>query len=255
MHRILLLGVSALLIFSSCKTIPTGSSPQPPSHAPYTALLQEFVNDSGWVNYDGLLRERSRLDAYLQSLSANPPAPQWSSDEREAYWINAYNAFTLQLILDHYPVGSIKDIGPAIQIPFINTPWQKKFFSIGGDRMDLDEIEHHILRKEFEDARIHFALVCASRSCAKLRREAYTGARLDEQLNDQARTFLANRNKNIITPDRVQVSKYFKWFKKDFKRRGTVIEYLNQFAPVQILPDAEIDYLEYNWNLNKQSGS
>lgn len=250
MHKFIIVLLAAMG-FYSCKTIPKGTSANSPSHQLYTQLLQKYVDDSGWVNYKGLIKDKSKLQEYLQTLSNNPPSDQWSQNEQIAYWINAYNAFTLKLIIDHYPLNSIKDIGFFIQIPFVNTPWQKKFFSIGGDKMDLDEIEHNILRKRFNEPRIHFALVCASRSCAKLRREAYTGNKLDEQLNNQARTFLANRNKNKITPDNAALSSYFKWFKKDFTKNGTIREYINQYAPVKVNEGAPITYLKYDWRLNE----
>ena len=252
MYKIFILLI-AFNSFYSCKTIPKGTGANPPSPNLYTQLLQKHVDDSGWVNYKGLINDRNKLEEYLQLLSNNPPGEQWSRNEQIAYWINAYNAFTLKLIIDHYPLNSIKDIGSSIQIPFVNTPWQKKFFSIGGNKMDLDEIEHNILRKRFNEPRIHFALVCASRSCAKLRREAYTGSKLDEQLNEQTRAFMANKNKNKITADNAAISSYFKWFKKDFtKNNGTVREYINKYAPVKINENASITYLEYDWSLNEQ---
>jgi len=129
---------------------------------------------------------------------------------------------------------------------------KKVFFKIGGQEMKLDEIEHDILRKQFNDPRIHFTLVCASRSCPKLRNEAYEAARLDEQLNDQGRAFLADRSKNIITQDKLQLSKIFSWFKGDFTKNGSLIDFLNRFSPVKINKDADIDHLSYNWNLNEQ---
>lgn len=251
MYKLLIILLS-ITSFFSCKSIPKGTTSNPPSHNLYTQLLQKYADDSGWVNYKGLISERKQLEEYLQTLSNNPPGEQWSTNEQIAYWINAYNAFTLKLIIDHYPVKSIKDIGFPVQIPFVNTPWQKKFFSIGGDKMDLDEIEHNILRNKFNEPRIHFALVCASRSCARLRREAYTGSKLDQQLNEQARSFLANKNKNKITADNAAVSSYFKWFKKDFTKNGTVREYINQYAPVKINEGAPISYLKYDWRLNEQ---
>ena len=108
-----------------------------------------------------------------------------------AFWINAYNAYTIRLVLDHYPVSSIKDIGSKIKIPFVTTPWAAKFFSIGGEKMSLDNIEHGTLRKNYNDPRIHFALVCASISCPRLRNEAYTAAALEKQLDDQGHDYPA----------------------------------------------------------------
>ncbi len=245
--------VSALTILVIAATAqPKGNSDHPPSNQLYTKILQKYVNSSGLVNYKGLKNDKAEFEQYLKLLSSDPPSDKWSNNEKKEYWINAYNAFTLKLIIDNYPVKSIKDIGPAIQIPFVNTPWQKEFFKIGGQEMKLDRIEHDILRKQYNDPRIHFTLVCASRSCPKLRNEAYEAARLDEQLNEQGRAFLADRSKNIITPDKLQLSKIFSWFKGDFTKNGSLIDFLNRFSPVKINKDADIDHLSYNWNLNEQ---
>jgi len=249
------IGLLMLLVIAVCytgKTQPKGNSDHAPSNALWTKVLKKYVNQSGLVDYKGLLKDRSELNQYLSLLSSNPPSDKWSTNEKKAYWINAYNAFTVKLILDHYPVKSIKDIGPAIQIPFVNTPWAKKFFKIGGEEMKLDEIEHSILRKQFNDPRIHFTLVCASRSCPKLRKEAYEAATLEQQLDDQGRAFLGDRSKNIISTDKLQLSKIFSWFKGDFTKNGSLIDFLNKFSPVRIDKNADIDYLDYNWNLNEQ---
>jgi hypothetical protein len=231
---------------------PEGNSDHAPSNQLYTKILQKYVNNSGLVDYKGLKNDKAELQQYLNLLSQNPPSAKWSNNEKKAYWINAYNAFTLKLIIDNYPVKSIKDIGPSIQIPFVNTPWQKKFFKIGGQEMKLDQIEHDILRKQFNDPRIHFTLVCASRSCPELRNEAYEAARLDKQLNEQGRIFLTDKSKNIISSDKLQLSKIFSWFKGDFTRNSNLIDFLNRFSPVKIKEDADIDHLDYNWNLNEQ---
>lgn len=251
MKKILWLGI--LLLATSCSAQSWKSSSTQPSYEIWDALLHKYVNDKGMVNYKGFIHDKAKLDKFLHQLSTHAPNPEtWSKNERMAYWINAYNAFTIKLIIMHYPVESIKDIGPAIQIPFVNTPWEIKFFSIGGEKMNLDEIEHGILRKKFDDPRIHFALVCASMSCPKLRNEAYTPGKLDQQLNDQGREFLSNTSKNKITPHKLQLSKYFKWYKGDFTQGQSLIDFLNKYAPVKINPDASISYLDYNWSLNSQ---
>lgn len=224
----------------------------PPSNEVFSSLLKKYVTDMGFVDYKGFISERNIFEEYLNSLSSTPPDRSWNKNEQIAYWINAYNAFTIKLIIDHYPLKSIKDIGPYIQIPRVNTPWQKKFIQIGNKTYNLDKIEHSILRSKFNDPRIHFALVCASISCPKLRREAYEASKLDDQLNEQGKHFLANQNKNIIEADKLKLSKYFTWYKGDFTQDGSLIDYLNIFAPVKINSQAEIDYLEYNWGLNEQ---
>ncbi len=225
-----------------------------PSHDAWDKILRKYVNNAGWVNYKGIIKDKTEFESYLALLSGNPPQKSWSAADKEAYWINAYNAFTVKLIIDHYPVKSIKDIGPKRQIVRINTPWQKKFFRIGGKHFKLDKIENQILRKDFNDPRIHFAIVCASRSCARLRNEAYIGAKLDEQLTDQARDFLRTKAKNEFeSSSKAELSPYFDWFGKDFKKKsGSVIAFINLYAPLKLKEDADIEYKDYDWSLNEQ---
>jgi len=223
----------------------------PPSHEQWTELLSRHVKEDGLVDYRGFQSDRNQLDSYLETLSKIHPDPErWSQDEQIAFWINAYNAFTIDLVLKHYPLESIKDIGSAIQIPFINTPWDIKFIEIGNEKMDLNHIEHGILRKKFNEPRIHFAINCASISCPRLRKEAYTALQLEEQLNQQARDFLNDHSKNVIQRNQVSISKIFKWFKGDFTTQGSLLDYLNAYAETSIDEDADIDYLEYDWRLN-----
>lgn len=252
MKRLLLL-LLTVSVFISCQAyIPEGKSAQSPSHDIWNSILKSHVNNEGFVDYKSILKDKATLEKYLKLISDNPPSEKWTDKEKMAYWINAYNAFTVKLIIDNYPLKSIKDIGSSIQIPFVNTPWQYKFFTIGGEKMKLDEIEHKILRKDFDDPRIHFALVCASYSCPRLLNEAYTAEKLDKQLDAQARYFLANKKKNDITANKLVISKYFTWYKGDFTKDMSLIEFLNKYAPVKINKDADISYKDYNWSLNEQ---
>mgnify|MGYP000443688800 CR=1 FL=1 len=154
-----------------------------PDHALWSNLLQKNVTTDGKVNYKGFIADQSDLDKYLQTLSDSPIESSWSVNKQKAYLINAYNAFTVKLITMHYPVKSIKDIGPKTQIPFVNSTWDIKFIRYGKDSVDLNFIEHSMLRKNYNDPRIHFALVCASVSCPILLNEAYIAEKLDDQLN------------------------------------------------------------------------
>lgn len=222
-------------------------------HGAYDRLLKKYVNAQGLVNYQGFKADEKDFNQYLALLSKNPPAANWSKADQMAYWINAYNAFTIRLILDHYPVTSIKDIGSKIKIPFVTTPWAAKFFAIGGEKMSLDNIEHGILRKKFDDPRIHFTLVCASISCPRLRNEAYTAAALEKQLDDQGRDFLNNPAKNKVSKSSAQLSKYFDWYKGDWEKNGqSVVKWVNRYATTKMDDNTKIIYLDYNWNLNKQ---
>jgi len=224
-----------------------------PSHSRYDKLLQKNVNKDGRVNYKAFIKDSTELNQYLNSLSANPPDPKtWSKQEQMAYWINAYNAFTIKLITNYYPLKSIRDIGSSIQVPFVNTPWDIKFITIGKERMDLNNIEHGILRKKFDDPRIHVALVCASKSCPMLLNNAYDPIRLDDQLTKQTRVFLSDATRNKITADKAQLSMIFKWYSGDFNKNGSSVRsFINTYSPTKIRSDAKITYNEYDWSLNE----
>ncbi|WP_201978181.1 DUF547 domain-containing protein [Hymenobacter rubidus] len=222
-------------------------------HSAYDRLLKKYVSAKGLVNYKGLKADQEELNKYLALLSKNKPASSWSKAEQMAFWINAYNAYTIRLVLDHYPIGSIKDIGSKIKIPFVTTPWAIKFFSIGGEKMSLDNIEHGTLRKKYDDPRIHFALVCASMSCPRLRNEAYTADKLDKQLEDQGHDFLNNPAKNKVGKDAAQLSKYFDWYKGDWEKNGqSVAKWVNKYSATKMDDKTKITYLDYNWQLNEQ---
>lgn len=225
---------------------------KPVSHEKFTILLQKYVNDEGKVDYKSLKENRAQLTEYLDLLRSTAPNEKWSKEEEIAYWINVYNAFTLDLILEHYPVESIKDIGSSIQIPFVNTPWDIKFIKISGEEYDLNNVEHGILRKKWKEPGIHFAVNCASKSCPKLRREAYTADKLYEQFDEQARIFINSDFHNDITPKKARLSKYFDWYGGDFKDVMPIREYINQYADVKLTEATEISYKDYNWELNEQ---
>ncbi len=241
-----------LLSFVSCGIAsPTQKETKPVDHTAFDILLKKHVNREGWVDYDGFKKDRNELTKYLDLLQKNAPNDKsWSREDKLAYWINAYNAFTIELVLQYYPVESIKDIGSKIQIPFVNTPWDIKFIKIGGKDLDLNNIEHSILRKEFDEPRIHFAINCASYSCPVLRAEAYTGAKVDQQLNEQAISFVNDERRNQISGSEAALSKIFSWFSGDFTKNGNLKDFINQFAKVKIVDKAKISYIDYDWRLN-----
>ncbi len=239
------------LSFHSCKVKDIQSNSRPISHATWDTLLQKHVSADGWVNYKGFIEDRAAFDKYLTLLSNNHPNKKnWSKQESFAYWINAYNAFTVQLIVDNYPTKSIKDIKNGV--PFVNTVWDIKFIKIEGQEYDLNNLEHGIIRPKYKDPRAHFAVNCASYSCPKLLNEAYVANRLDEQLDAQAVAFITDEKRNIIQADKVQLSKIFKWYKGDFTDKLNLIEYINQYSPVKINGDAAIEHMDYGWTLNEQ---
>lgn len=246
-----ILFVCSLSAFVACSAQDRKTVDNPPSHKIWDELLHKHVTEEGLVDYKGIIKDKEKLQKYLDLLSEGAPDPKlWSREERLAYWINAYNAFTVKLIIDNYPVESIQDLHPTIKIPLINTVWHKKFFQIGGEEASLDEIEHDILRERFDEPRIHFAINCASFSCPPLRREAYKAEKLDEQLDEMAVRFINDDKRNDIQPDHAEVSKIFSWFTKDFTKNGSLREYLNKYSKVKLKEDADIDYMDYDWSLN-----
>ncbi len=224
-----------------------------PSHEIWDELLKKYVNEEGFIDYKGIVSERVKFEKYLELLSNNPPANSWSENEKLAYWINAYNAFTVKLIIDNYPLKSIKDLNPTLSIPTIHTVWTKDFFKIGMEDFNLDRVEHKILRVEFEEPRIHFAINCASFSCPVLRPEAFKAEKIEIQLEEQTRAFINDSQRNKITKNKVELSKIFSWFGGDFKKEQTLIQFLNKYSVVKINDHAEVDFMDYQWSLNDAS--
>ena len=214
---------------------------QPADHRQWTDVLQAYVSENGVVDYKGLQNNKSGLESYLKLLSANAPNDEWSTDAKKAYWINAYNAFTIQLILKNYPLKSIKDL---------KRPWGLSFIKIDGGKIALNTIEHEILRP-MGDPRIHFAIVCASKSCPKLLNYAYESETLDQQLDHVTKMFINDPSRNSISQSNVKISKIFKWFKTDFPKSEAFIVFLNNYSTIKILAKAEIDYFNYSWKLNE----
>lgn len=220
--------------------ITTVASGQSIDHSIFDKVLSKHVSSTGSVNYKALSQNPDQLIEYLNLLVRKQPDESWSKDETLTYWINAYNAYTLKLIIDHFPIASIKDI---------KQPWDQEFIPYQGKMISLNTVEHSILRK-MNEPRIHFAIVCASFSCPKLQNKAFTANRLNEQLNSVTRNFLLDESRNSISPNSLKLSKIFKWFSKDFEQNGSVIDFINTYASLKISTNAEIDYLDYNWSLN-----
>lgn len=256
MYRISLPALLMLMVIltAGCKTSKvTIHNTQPISHNTWNTLLQKHVSNSGEVDYKGFRQDSVEMRRYLDLLSANPPNEKnWSENERKAFWINAYNAFTVDIVMRNYPVTSIKDISPSVSIPFVNTVWDIKFINVGGEDLDLNNIEHGKLRKQFDEPRVHFAVVCASASCPILLNEAYVAERLDAQLDGQARAFLADSFRNSVKPNQLELSKIFSWYKGDFTKKTNLIEFISQYTDVKIDPKADIDFKDYDWSLNEK---
>lgn len=226
------------------------------THAGLERVLTTHVRD-GAVNYAALKAAPGELNAYLAQLAAvtEPAFKDWSEQDRLAYLINLYNAATLQIIIENYPVKSIRSIG---LIP--GRAWKKEFISLFGRKVSLDHVEHDIIRKNYRDARVHFALVCAAQGCPPLRAESFVGGRLDAQLDDQGRIFLAQeRNNRVEASSRtVHLSPIFKWFAGDFEAEsGSVLKFVTPFFPeaarVALTGGGEfkVAFTEYDWSLNQ----
>ena len=230
-----------------------------PTHAAWSALLDRWVVDGG-VDYAGWKRaDQAPLNAYLATLSGACAADyeRWSPQERIAFWLNAYNAYTIRLILDHYPIGSIRQIG---WLPL--AAFRERFIpmdGLKGGAISLNDIENGTLRSDFREPRIHFALVCASRSCPPLRRDAYRGPDLDPQLDDQARRFLQDPTKNRLdaATRTLSLSSIFKWFRGDFEAAAPSLSaYVAPFVgeTPAALDGFDIAFLDYDWSLNDRPG-
>lgn len=239
------IAIHVLLTFVTIFALAQSKAPQ---HDIFDRLLKENVLEDGRVNYKGFIKDSVLFNQYLTTLSKNPPNETWSTNEQKAFWINVYNAFTIKLIIDNYPMKSIKDLGGSLYK--VNTAWDIQFIKIGNDTYDLNNVEHGKLRREYNDPRVHFVLVCAAKSCPKLLNEAYSASKLDAQMDKAAKDFLKNSNKNKITPNKIEISSLFKWYKGDFTNDGSLINFLNQYAPLKINASASISYLDYDWSLN-----
>lgn len=240
-------------------------------HTAWDALLRQHVvmaasGHASALRYAAIQAERSRLQAYLQAISAveTPTYDRWPRAQQLAFLINAYNAFTVDLVLTRYPdLKSIKDLGSLLR-----SPWKKPFFELLGEQRSLDDVEHGLIRAPgvFDDPRIHFAVVCASIGCPMLRPEAYVAERLDAQLDDGIRRFLGDRTRNRFDASNgtLWVSRIFDWYRSDFERGHKGIDSMQDlFARhAEVLGSTpqeqaelkarryKLAYLEYDWALN-----
>lgn len=260
----IVLSISLLPVLTSCSraekvTSYHVSDPQPQidhTHAAFTAILSKHVKNE-LVDYAGLKKNPTLLNAYLDTLAAVPESAfnKWEKMQQMAFLINLYNATTLRLIIDHYPLKSIKDIGSDRK-----GPWKQDVVRVFGKVETLDHIEHDLLRPKYKDPRVHFAVNCASIGCPSLRAEAFQESRLNAQLDEQGRIFLRNTSKNRLdAPNRtLYLSEIFDWFKDDVTAKsGTVEKFISNYVS-----DADrkaiqagglsIKNTKYDWNLNQQ---
>ena len=239
-------------------------------HSTWNQLLERHVvvlkgGNATQVDYAAVAENRADLRTYLNALKAVEMGQfdNWSEPARLAFLINAYNAYTVELILTEYPdLKSIRDLGSLF-----TSPWEKEFFELLGKTRSLDELEHEMIRGNFSEPRIHFAVNCASVGCPALRAEAYSAADLENQLEDQARRFLADRSRNRVEGDELRVSKIFDWYQDDFtkgwKDAESLAQFLGLYGAALELPDSQrkalkagdldIEFLKYDWSLNDVS--
>ncbi len=226
-----------ILLFS------VASSAMAIDHSAWDALLKKNVTKKGKVNYRGFRTDEEKLDAYLKELENNAPTSATSKTEALAFWINTYNAFTVKLIVDNYPVRSINNIKPGG-----TTPWLHKWIKIGDETLSLNEIENNKLRKPYKDARIHFVINCASFSCPILLNQALTADNVESVLVMQTKQFINDQARNQITSKSARISSIFDWYKSDF---GDVREFINKYSKTKISSKAKITYMAYSWALNE----
>ncbi|MFG0263097.1 MAG: DUF547 domain-containing protein, partial [Novipirellula sp. JB048] len=219
-------------------------------HAALDALLKKYVDDDGWVDYEGLSGDTAKLDDYLSTIAA-APFDQLGRDEKLALLINAYNASALKLILDHMPIDSIMDIPESQR-------WDAVRWNLGGQQWSLNQLEHERIRAKFAEPRVHFALVCAAVGCPPLRNEAYVGDRIEEQLQEQAEYVHDHKTWFTFDPssNRLALTKLYDWYSSDFEQfADSVSEFAARYSPelVQTLQQGtapQLDWLPYDWKLN-----
>ena len=252
------------------------------SYATYNSLLNRYVKNAR-VNYEGFINSIAKFETFLRTLGSvdENVFESWTEEQRLAFWINAYNAFTIKAIIDHYPIKrSFTLVGifyaPSDSILQIKGVWTKLQFRALGNMVTLDEIEHQILRKKFNEPRIHMAINCASISCPDLRNEAYTPEKLEEQLADASINFVNNPDKGVYVNEqsgKVKLSKIFKWFGDDFinnygskklfnnysLKENAVLNFTSEYIESEEVKEylmnnkLKIGYLGYDWHLNEQT--
>jgi hypothetical protein len=210
-------------------------------HRTFDVLLQKYVSDAGQVNYTGLKADKKELNAYCKLLAGNPVLDTWSKEEKMAYWINAYNAFTLKLIVDNYPTKSIMNFDGG-------KTWDVRRIKLGNQKYSLNNIENDILRPQFKDARIHFAVNCAAKGCPPLWNHAFTAENLEATLEARTKAFVNNPKYNEIHTNDVKISKIFEWYAADF---GDIKNFLNQHSKTWIKRSASVVFMDYDWGLNE----
>jgi hypothetical protein len=218
-------------------------------------LLHQYVDAQGKVDYRGWKAESAApLKQWLGEISS-VNLPEAEPDQQLAFWLNVYNATVIDQVLDQYPIDSIRPtfLGIPNWLTFLQF-FQRKIIEINRQAYSLNQIEHNTIRPQFQDPRVHFALVCAADGCPLLRHEAYQPGQVQQQLEEDAQRFINNPQKVHYEPPFLNCSKIFKWYEKDFlKHHASIPVYIQQYLPQTIPNDCQIRYLDYDWSLNDQS--
>jgi hypothetical protein len=207
----------------------------------YNNFLLKYVTEKGVVDYDKIYQNKSELREIIEKFEKIKPTIYWTNNENLAFWINVYNLYSIKLVIDNYPIKSIKEI---------NNAWKKDFIVFNGIPVSLDYIDEKVLRP-LGDPRYHFAINCTSYSCPAFLNEAYDYEKIDSQLQNAAELFINDASKNEISSRKATISKVFDWYQKDFTTKGTLIQFLNEFSKTKLKDDAVITFQEYNWKLSK----
>jgi hypothetical protein len=256
-----LAAASGVLLITLLTTASAGAFE--PAYASWDQFLKKYVK-AGSVNYRGLKKSAADFDAVVQELEgvSLKAYAAWTAPQKMAFWINAYNVGAVKLILDNYPLKKSFGLSafryPADSIQQIPDVWNRPVLNLLGRKVSLNHIENARLRREFEDPRVHFAIVCASVGCPVLREDAYRPEHLDAQLNDQIFRFVQAPDKfrYDAAHDTLFLSPIFKWFGEDFEKTGGIIPFVKSYASKeigsQLSPDTRIEWQDYDWGLNEQ---
>ena len=228
------------IILTLCFAIPIVAQP---NYKNFDAFLEKNVSN-GKVNYKKI--KKSDVESLVKEFQAATPQKAWSKNEQLAYWLNAYNLFTIKLIVDNYPVKKITDLDGG-------KTWDVKRIDLGGKKYSLNDIENVIIRPTFKDARIHFAINCAAKSCPPLYNHAFTATNVQSLLEQRTKAFISSKA-NTLSEKNVKISKIFDWYKADFNSVTSNIDllaFLSKYSTVKIEKNASVEFMEYDWNLNE----
>lgn len=211
-----------------------------PNYDTYNAFLQKNVSATGTVNYKNIKKNKADLDKIVAVFAAKTPDKTWAKNDALTYWLNAYNLFTIKLIADNYPVKKITDLDSG-------KPWDVKRIELAGQKYSLNQIENDIIRPTYKDARIHFAVNCAAKSCPPLLNKAFYSATVQSVLDQRTKSFVTGKT-NVLSEKNAKISKIFDWYKVDF---GDITAFLSKYSTVKVAKDAKVEFADYDWNLNE----